>query len=90
MAGWGGWQLDLAAQTCCSRDTLLPGDSEPCVISVYSWLCWVFITVRGAFSSCGKWGLLPTNSLDAGGFALCWLLLLRSTCSRHMDYAVVA
>ena len=22
------------------------------------WLCWVFVAVRGLFSSCGEWGLL--------------------------------
>ena len=25
---------------------------------IYSWLCWVFIAVRGLFSSCGERGLL--------------------------------
>ena len=25
---------------------------------IYCWLCWVFVAVRGLFSSCGDWGLL--------------------------------
>ena len=27
-------------------------------IYLYLWLCWVFVSVRGLFSSCGKWGPL--------------------------------
>ena len=25
---------------------------------IYLWLCWVFVSVRELFSSCGKWGPL--------------------------------
>ena len=37
-----------------------------------------------AFSSCGKWGY---SSLQCMGFSLWWLLLLRSTGSRHAGFS---
>ena len=28
------------------------------ILFIYLWLCWVFVSVRGLFSTCGKWGPL--------------------------------
>ena len=53
----------------------------------YFWLCWVFISVRGLFSSCGKLG---HSSSWCAGLSLLWPLLLRSTGSRRAGSAVVA
>ena len=52
------------------------------------WLCWVFAAAWGLFSpvaAIGGYSLLP-----CAGFSLRWLLLLRSTGSRHAGSVVVA
>ena len=54
------------------------------LIYIYFWLCWVFIAVcklplvgtRGGYSL-----------LQCAGFSLRWLLLLRSTGSRHVGFS---
>ena len=53
----------------------------------YFWLCWVFVSVRGLFSSCGKRGPL---FITCAGFSLSRPLLLRSTGSRRAGSVVVA
>ena len=54
---------------------------------------YLFMAVLGlhccmrAFSSCGEWGY---SSLRCAGFSLRWLLLLRSTGSRHAGFSSCA
>ena len=53
----------------------------------YLWLCWVFVAACGLslVSVSGGYSLLRCV-----GFSLWWLLLLRSTGSRHAGSVVVA
>ena len=48
------------------------------------WLCWVFISVRGLYPVVASGGY---SSLQRAGFSLQWLLLLRSTDSRHAGFS---
>ena len=54
---------------------------------IYFWLHWVFIAARGLFLVVvsGRY-----SSLQCTGCLLWWLLLLRSTGSRHVGSVVVA
>ena len=54
---------------------------------IYFWLCWVFVSVRRLFSSCGKGG---HSSSRCAGLSLSRPLLLRSTGSRRAGSVVVA
>ena len=48
---------------------------------IYTWRCWVFV-VHGLLSSCGKWGLLSSCSVQAahcGGFSCCGARVLGRT-----------
>ena len=54
---------------------------------IYFWLCWVFIAARGLSLVAGSRGY---SSLWCVGFSWRWLLLLRSTGSRHAGSVVVA
>ena len=56
-------------------------------IFVCFWLCWVFVGARGLFLVVASGSY---SSLWCAGFSLQWLLLLRSTGSRHVDSVVVA
>ena len=54
------------------------------ILFIYFWLCWVFVAVHGlslvvASGDC--------SSLRCTGFSSQWLLLLRSTGSRHMGFS---
>ena len=47
--------------TCCKRLKLTPGGGSRVFfffnyLFIYLWLCWVFVSVRGLISSCGKRG----------------------------------
>ena len=53
-------------------------------IYFYFWLCWVFLPVRGLSLVAASGGY---SSLRCVGFSLQWLLLLRSTDSRHMGFS---
>ena len=53
---------------------------------IYFWLCWVFVSVRGLSLVAASRGY---SSLWCAGFSLSWLLLLRSTGSRHAGSVVV-
>ena len=53
----------------------------------YFWLCWVFVAARGLSLVVASGGY---SSLWCAGFSLQWLLLLRSTGSRHAGSVVVA
>ena len=50
----------------------------------YFRLHWVFVAVRGLFSSCGERGLL---FIAVRGFLIRWLLLLHSTGSRRVGFS---
>ena len=54
---------------------------------IYFWLCWVFVAVCGLSLVAVSGGY---SSLRCAGFSLWWLLLLRSTGSRHAGSVVVA
>ena len=51
---------------------------------IYFWLCWVFVTVL-------RFSLVAVSrgysSLQCEGFSFWWLLLLRSTGSRHTGFS---
>ena len=51
---------------------------------IYFWLCWVFVAAHGLslVVASGGYSLLP-----CAGFSLQWLLLLRSTGSRHVGFS---
>ena len=51
---------------------------------IYFWLCWVFVAVRGLSLVAASGGY---SSLSCAGFSLWWLLLLRSTGSRHAGFS---
>ena len=50
----------------------------------YFWLHWVFVAARGLSLVAGSGGY---SFLRCTGFSLRWLLLLRSTGSRHMGFS---
>ena len=54
---------------------------------IYLWLRWVFVAARGLSLVAESGGY---SSLQCAGFSLQWLLLLRSTGSRHVGSVVVA
>ena len=56
-------------------------------ILFYFWLCWVFVAARRLSLVVASGGY---SSLRCMGFSLQWLLLLRSTGSRHVSSVVVA
>ena len=51
---------------------------------IYFWLCWVFIAEHGLSLVAASGGY---SSLRCTGFSLRWLLLLRSTGSRHVGFS---
>ena len=51
---------------------------------IYFWLCWVFIAAHGLSLVAASGGY---SSLWCAGFSLLWLLLLRSTGSRHVGFS---
>ena len=51
---------------------------------IYFWLCWVFVAARGLSLVAVSLGY---SSLRCAGFSLRWLLLLRSTGSRHAGFS---
>ena len=51
---------------------------------IYFWLSWVFVAVRGLSLVAASGGY---SSLRCAGFSLRWLLLLRSTGSRHTGFS---
>ena len=51
---------------------------------IYFWLCWVFVAARGLSLVVASAGY---SSLRCEGFSLRWLLLLRSTGSRHAGFS---
>ena len=53
----------------------------------YFWLCWVFVAAHALSLVSASGGY---SSLQCTGFSLQWLLLLRSTGSRHAASVVVA
>ena len=53
-------------------------------ILFFFWLCWVFVAVHGLSLVAVSGGY---SSLRFAGFALQWLLLLRSTGSRHASFS---
>ena len=57
------------------------------ILFIYFWLCWVFVAAHGLSLVVASGGY---SSLGCGGFSLQWLLLLRSTGSRHAGSVVVA
>ena len=54
---------------------------------IYSWLCWVFISVRGLSLVVASG---DHSSSRCAGLSLSWPLLLRSTGSRRAGSAIVA
>ena len=48
------------------------------------WLCWVFVAMCGLSLVAVSGGY---SSLRCAGFSLSWLLLLRSTGSRHVGFS---
>ena len=54
------------------------------ILFIYSWLCWVFVAVCGLSLVAASRGY---SSLRCAGFSLRWLLLLRSTGSRHAGFS---
>ena len=51
---------------------------------IYFWLCWVFVAACGLSLVVASGGC---SSLQCMGFSLQWLLLLRSTGSRHVGFS---
>ena len=51
---------------------------------IYFWLCWVFVAARGLSLVVVSGGY---SSLWCVAFSLRWLLLLRSTGSRHVGFS---
>ena len=51
---------------------------------IYFWLCWVFVAARGLSLVAASGGY---SWLWCTGFSLRWLLLLRSTGSRHSGFS---
>ena len=51
---------------------------------IYFGLCWVFVAAHGLSLVAASWGY---TSLQCAGFSLRWLLLLRSTGSRHAGFS---
>ena len=51
---------------------------------IYFWLHWVFVAAHGLSLVAASGSYSP---LRCAGFSLRWLLLLRSTGSRHMDFS---
>ena len=54
------------------------------ILFIYFWLCWVFVAARGLSLVTASRGY---SSLQCVGFSLQWLLLLRSTGSRHTGFS---
>ena len=54
------------------------------ILFIYFWLHWVFIAARGLSLVAVRGGY---SSLQCRGFSLRWLLLLRSTGSRHVGFS---
>ena len=54
------------------------------VLFIYFWLHWVFVATRGLSLVAASRGY---SSLWCEGFSLQWLLLLRSTGSRHVGFS---
>ena len=54
------------------------------ILFIYFWLCWVFVAVHGLSLIVVSGGY---SSLRCVGFSLGWLLLLRSTGSRHAGFS---
>ena len=54
------------------------------ILFIYFWLHWVFVAVRRLSLVASSGGY---SSLQCAGFSLQWLLLLRSTGSRHMGFS---
>ena len=50
----------------------------------FFWLCWVFVAVRGLSPVAVNGGY---SLLQCTGFSMQWLLLLRSTGSRHAGFS---
>ena len=55
-----------------------------CFVLFCLWLCWVFIAAHGLSLVAASEGY---SSLRCAGFSLRWLLLLRSTGSRHVGFS---
>ena len=86
--------LHLKLTQCC-KSTIVQlkrerqvsfSESNPCNIfffSIYFWMHWVFIAVRGLFSSCGEWELLccGARASHCGGFSCCGARALGSWAS---------
>ena len=53
-------------------------------LCIYLWLCWVFLAARGLSLVVVSGGC---SSLQCAGFLWQWLLLLRSTGSRHTGFS---
>ena len=53
------------------------------ILFIYFWLRWVFVAARGLSLVVVSGGY---SSLQCAGFSLWWLLLLRSTGSRHAGF----
>ena len=54
------------------------------ILFIYFWLRWVFVAVHGLSLVAANGGY---SSLRCVGFSLRWLLLLRSTGSRHVGFS---
>ena len=54
------------------------------ILFIYFWLWWVFVAARGLSLVAVSGGY---SSLRCMGFSLQWLLLLRSTGSRHAGFS---
>ena len=54
------------------------------ILFIYFWLRWVFAAARGLSLLVANGGY---SSLRCTGFSLRWLLLLRSTGSRHVGFS---
>ena len=55
-----------------------------CILFNHFWLHWVFVAARGLPLVAASGGY---SSLRCAGFSLRWLLLLRSTGSRYMEFS---
>ena len=53
-------------------------------LSIYVWLCWVFVAARGLSLVAASGGY---SSLRCAGFSSRWLVLLQSTGSRHAGFS---
>ena len=54
------------------------------ILFIYSWLCWIFVAVRGVSLVAASWGY---SLLQCVGFSLWWLLSLWSRGSRRAGFS---